>query len=165
MTMTYDPSAARPAEDVAAGILRVTINGAEKLLPVLRIRAEREWKAGLRDVFSRKLPDLEDGKPVGLERLGEFSNLTVDAVLDVVVSYDTTNALGGRDYLEEHALQAELMTVLRLIWAVVFPFTQAPPLTGPAAGAPAPAEPSTESSSTNGPSPAGASIPTDSSGG
>jgi hypothetical protein len=153
----------RTAEDVAGGILRVTIDGNEKILPILRIRAEREWKAGLRQVFSRKLPDIDEDKPVGVERIGEFSNLTVDAILDVVTAYDTTNALGGREYLEDHALQAELTEVLRLIWAVVFPFTKAPPLTGPANGVPAPAESSTGSSSTSGRSPTGASTPTDSS--
>jgi hypothetical protein len=152
-----DGVAKRSAEDVAAGVLRVTIDGHEKILPILRIRAERNWKAGLREVFSRKLPDIDEDKPVGVERIGEFSNLTVDAILDVVTSYDTSNALGGREYLEEHALQSELVDVLRLIWSVVFPFTQAPPLIGPANGVAA--EASTGSSSTNGHSPAGDSTP------
>lgn len=157
-----DGLAKRSAEDVAAGVLRVTIDGGEKILPILRIRAEREWKTGLREVFSRKLPDIDEDKPVGVERIGEFSNLTVDAILDVVTSYDTSGALGGREFLEEHALQSELVEILRLIWSVVFPFTQAPPLTG-AIGVPT--EASTGSSSTNGHSPTGASTPTDSSAG
>jgi hypothetical protein len=158
-----DEVSKRPSEDVAAGVLRVTIDGHEKVLPLLRIRAEREWKAGLREIFSRKLPDIDEDKPVGVERIGEFSNLTVDAILDVVTSYDRGNALGGREFLEEHALQSELLAILRQLWSVVFPFTQAPPLTGPANGAPT--EASTGSSSTNGHSPTGDSIPSDSSGG
>jgi hypothetical protein len=153
----------RPADDVAAGIIRVTIDGQEFALPVLRIKAEREWKAGLREMFGRQLGQ-EDGQPVGLERLGEFSNLAVDTALDLVASYDRSKVFGGREWLEEHAYQRELFMVLREIWAVVFlPLAQAgqqlPALAGGLDTA------STGSSSTNGHSPIGVSTPTDSSAG
>jgi hypothetical protein len=154
----------RPADDVAAGVIRVTIDGQEFVLPVLRIKAEREWKAGLREMFGRQLAG-QDGETVGLERLGEFSNLAVDTALDLVASYDRSGIFGGRDWLEEHAYQAELFAVLREIWAVVFlPLAQAGQQLPALAGGTADGS-SIASSSTNGRSPIGASIPTDSSGG
>ena len=43
------------------------------------------------------------------------------SLLDLVVAYDVTGALGGREWIEEHADPAELRAALQAILGNVFP--------------------------------------------
>jgi hypothetical protein len=144
----------RSAEDVLAGVLRVAVGGQEKLVPTLPIKATREWQAALAAGPGRFHPDnLEDWTPTDAS---EFSSLTLDVILDIVVAYDRTGALGGREWLEEHADPAQLYAAAGQMAEVAFPFADDTKLLLAAlvvrsvVGSPAP-------SSTNGRSPIGAS--------
>jgi hypothetical protein len=110
----------RTDEDVLAGVLRVPVGGVEKIVPTLPIRATREWQA----LLSEKLGGF--GVVMAAEQspatLAAFGSLSLDTILDLVVAYDRTDALGGRDWLEEHADPAQLYGAVRQMAEVVFPF-------------------------------------------
>jgi hypothetical protein len=112
----------RSAEDVLAGVLRIAVGGVEKIVPTLPIRATREWQAALATGPGRFTPhDVNDWSP---EEAASFSSLTVDVILDIVCAYDRTDALGGRDWLEEHADPAQLYTAAGQMAEVAFPFAE-----------------------------------------
>lgn len=113
--------ATRTAEDVLGAILPVTIGGQPRVLPVLPIGACRVWRSGLASAVDQgigkmSLGDLADG--------GEVLNAIGDQVLDLVIAYDTSAALGGREYLESHATDAELYAIFRRMLEVSFPFVR-----------------------------------------
>jgi len=110
----------RSAEDVLAGVLRIAVGGVEKIVPTLPIRATREWQATLAAGPGRFAPD--DADDWSSTDASEFSSLTLDVILDIVCAYDRTSALGGREWLEEHADPAQLYTAAGQMADVAFPF-------------------------------------------
>jgi hypothetical protein len=78
--------------------------------------------------------------------------LAEDTMLELIVAYDRTSALGGREWLEEHAWPRELGPIFTACVEAVFPFDRR--AGGPGGSAVAP---SAGPSSTSGPSPTGAS--------
>jgi len=111
----------RSAEDVLAGTLRIAVGGVVKAVPTLPIKATREWQASLATVapgqFAPK--DLDDWTPGDAT---DFSSLSLDTILNIVTSYDRTGALGGREWLEEHADPRQLFTAAEQMAEVAFPF-------------------------------------------
>jgi hypothetical protein len=101
--------------DTATGSLRITVGGVEMQVPTLKIRAAAEWKASI--YADRPLRSDLSANPGTwtLANITEFEGLATDVLLDLVVSYDKSAALGGREWLEanadpgEIALAAELM--------------------------------------------------------
>jgi hypothetical protein len=112
----------RSPQDVASGVLRITVGGVEKIVPTLPIRATREWQAAIADRPGRFTPgDPDDWTQA---EAADFTALTLDVILDVVTAYDRTNALGGREWLEEHADPAQLYAAASLMAEVAFPFAE-----------------------------------------
>ena len=109
----------RSAEDVLAGVLRIAVGGVEKIVPTLPIRATREWQATLATGPGRFSPD--NANDWTSTDASTFSALTLDVILDLVVAYDRTGALGGREWLEEHADPAQLYTAAGQMADVAFP--------------------------------------------
>jgi len=122
--------ATRSDEDVLAGILRIAVGGVEKLVPTLPAGPTRTWLATLGagpDGFS--VPVSDDDWTTNA--VAEFSGLAIDSVLKMMVAYDRTGALGGREWLEENADPAQLRMGLLQMSEVAFPFaTDVPRLLG-----------------------------------
>ncbi len=135
----------------------VTVGGIERSMPTLSIRDAREWRkrlaAEVAPIASLQI-DAADwaGMPAKLQ-------LAEDTMLELIVAYDRTGALGGREWLEEHAKPRELGPIFTACVEAVFPFERR-------AGVPGgpPAGRSAGPSSTNGRSPTGASTQPPSSG-
>ena len=111
----------RSPEDVLAGVLRIAVGGVEKLVPTLPIRATREWQAQIAAGpagFDAPVSD-EDWTAA---TVSEFTGLTLETILDIVCSYDRTGALGGREWLEDHADPAQLYAAASQMAEVAFPF-------------------------------------------
>lgn len=148
----------RSREDVLAGVLHIAIGGVDKEVPTLALRASRDWLAaaasrvdGFRDIFA------QEESP---ETLAVFASASLDTILDVVVAYDTTSALGGREWLEEHADPSQLYGALRQMGAVALPFVNdVRTLLAVLPGLLRPAVASSSTNSTNGRSSTGASTP------
>ena len=147
----------RSNEDVLAGILRIPVGGVEKQIPTLPIKASREWQSLLADKLGGFGMALASDQ--SLASISAFASLSLDTILDLVVAYDRTGALGGREWLEENADAAQLYAALRSMGEVAFPFVNdvrsllamLPGLLAQAAVG------SNSPSSTNGRSPTGAS--------
>lgn len=148
---------ARTPEDIAAGILRISIGGVEKRVPTLPIRASAEWQEALGAAlggFARSLAADQSA-----DSLVGFLAFTQGALLDAVISYDRTGALGGREWLEENADPAQLYIAFRQMAEVVAPFvTDVRSLLGMLPGLLADVG-SASPNSTSGPSPTGDSTP------
>jgi hypothetical protein len=149
-------------EDRRAGILRFSFGGEERTCPTLKIGASRDW---LKRAAGR-LPVLLDA--LGLDSDTEqsaFVDFSYQTCLELVLEYDASGALGGREWLEEHADPAQLYDALRLMARVAVPFgndlqslvailvTLVPELFERVA----PADGSDSTRSTSSPSPSGAS--------
>lgn len=146
----------RSPEDVLAGVIRVAVGGQEKLLPTLSIRGTREWQAAVAAMPGRFNPADPEAWTTG--EASEFSGLTLDVVLDIIVLYDRASALGGREWLEDHADPAQLYAALAAISEVAFPFADNTRVLLAALVATAVVG-SSPPSSTSGPSPIGTSRP------
>ena len=152
------------AQDTLSGVLRLTFDGEERTVPTLKLRASREWLE--RQV--RKMPLLIDALQGDQGAAGQraFLDFSYETGLDAVIDYDRSGALGGREWLEEHADPSELYEALRAMARVAIPFgddlqtlvallvTINPGLLAPAPPAAASASPrSTSSRSPSGTSP------------
>ena len=144
----------RSPEDVATGVLRVSVGGAVRVMPTLPIKYVPEWAA----VLDAKTPTLID--PVDAsEGFRTIATITLTGLLDLIVAYDRTGALGGREWLEEHADPMELRDAVVAMAGNAFPFGEGAGVVGQmlmdqikrAVAPPIPAK------STNGRSPTGAS--------
>lgn len=136
---------ARSEEDALAGILRLTVGGRERELPVLTIAAARLWKAELVRVLAGQIGEMRFDS---IEDTGAIASAVGDRMLDLVVAYDTGSELGGKEYLEAKATDAEIYLAFRSILEVSFPFVRDLPsavavLQALAASAPSPGPRST----------------------
>jgi len=111
----------RSPEDVLAGVLRIAVGGVEKIVPTLPLRATREWQAAIsKGPEGFTVPVSEDDWTAST--VAAFSGLTLDMILDMVVAYDRTGALGGREWLEENADPAQLYAAAEQMAEVAYPF-------------------------------------------
>lgn len=144
----------RSPEDVLSGILRIAVGGVEKEVPTLSIRATREWQAALAadEAAAVSDDDLTPGDASGI------IDLSLGEILNIVVTYDRSAALGGREWLEEHADPAQLYAAATQMAEVAFPFALSAPALLRALIARSVAA-SRPPRSTNSPSPSGDSTP------
>ena len=113
--------AERSPEDVATGILRVSVGSAVRERPTLKAKYIAEWGS--------LLGASGDGKALGdwtMQDVAGLAGQTVGRLLDLVVAYDRTAALGGREWLEEHADPAELHSALVAMVGNAFPLASDP---------------------------------------
>ncbi len=144
----------RSPEDRLAGILRIAVGGVEKIVPTLSISAVREWQAALAADEAAAVSE-DDLAPDDVARL---IDLSLDAILNIVVSYDQSAALGGRGWLEGHADPEQLYTAAEQMSEVSFPFARNVPMLLRALLARSVAA-SSQPSSTSSDSPSGDSTP------
>ena len=117
----------RSPEDVAAGILRIAIGGTVREMPTLKAKYVGEWA---RTVL---LAD-DQGESVKIKPLEEWTAFDVaqlagpalERVIDLIVAYDRTGALGGRDWLEENADPPQLQEALTSMLGNAFPLADSP---------------------------------------
>jgi len=112
---------ARSEEDVLGAILHVTVGGRERELPVRTIASARAWKAELVKVLAGRIGEMRFDS---IEDTGAIASAVGDQMLDLVVAYDESAALGGREYLEAKATDAEIYLAFRSILEVSFPFVR-----------------------------------------
>ncbi len=110
----------RSSEDVLSGILRINVGGIEKRVPTLPMNASAEWQEALGAQLGGFARNLSGDQSA--DSLMGFAGFTQQAILDAVVGYDRTSALGGREWLEENADPAQLYIAFRQMAEVAFPF-------------------------------------------
>jgi hypothetical protein len=108
-------------EEAATGFLRVTVGGIVKRVPTLKIAAVREWKDEIaRGPSGFVVPATDDDWTAAV--VAEFTGLSIETVLDLVVAYDKTGALGGREWLEQNADPSEVYEAALAMAGNAFPF-------------------------------------------
>lgn len=100
-----------PESHVASGVIHVTVGGQPRSMPTLKIGPfEDEWLPKYVGVVSGIFEGEED------RTVGEWIKVGVSTLLDAIVDYDKTGALGGRDYLRNNADHAELREIAHAIY-------------------------------------------------
>lgn len=126
--MTLEPTPLRPDEQVAGGYLHVTLGGQDFVLPVLPIRANREWIAKLREQMVAVLKVTPD-----LDTIDDFVGLLAgnsEAMMDLLLAYDAIGAefskrsavLPERDWIDTHATDRECYEGMKRVTAAAYPF-------------------------------------------
>lgn len=115
----------RPEADKALGVIRVTFAGEQRMLPTLKIASAREWKSRLLGAVGGNIAEFYvEGQTVGsaIKDLGSLAVIGSDLILDLVLEYDKAGALGGREWMEEHADDSEVYRLLKTMAGVHFPY-------------------------------------------
>ena len=112
--------APRPEYEVlAASPIAVVLAGRERSLPPLSIRANRAWKKQLAETVGQAWVAFGAADDYG-SIVGLMAGLT-DEMLDLLMAYDTSGALGGREWLEDHATDSEVYAAFKQVAAVAYP--------------------------------------------
>lgn len=116
----------RAESDVSSGSIPCRIGGRVRPLPTRKVGPVREWKASLGTALLTGVTgfDFREKPTEAMVDLSRLATIVGDTVLDLVVEYDVTGALGGRDWLEANADDREVYEILRSILAVHFPFVR-----------------------------------------
>jgi hypothetical protein len=109
--------AERSEEDAVTRVLRISVGGVVKTMPTLPIKHIAEWSKML-DALTPSADALGDPS----EGFTTIAKITMSSLLDLIVAYDRTGALGGREWLEENADPAELKTAAEQMAGNAFPF-------------------------------------------
>ena len=118
--MADDVRAPRPEpEALAASPIAVVLGGRERLLPPLSIRRNREWKRALAEAVGEAWVALGEANDFGVIA-GLVAGLT-DEMIDLLIAYDLSGALGGREWIEEHATDSEVYAAMKEVLAVAYP--------------------------------------------
>ena len=99
--------AERSEEDVATGVLRISVGGAVRTVPTLKAKWVPDWLRMLVPAVAGK--GLTEWTQEDVQAL---SSSSVTRMLDLIDVYDRTAALGGRAWLEENADPSELHAAL-----------------------------------------------------
>ena len=167
----------RPEEAIAFGYIPCRFEGETKLLRTRKLASAREWKGKFARSIGGTIAEFNvpgRGGADSIEGIAKLGNLGSDLILDLVLDYDARGDLGGREWLEEHADDREVYTVLRAVLDVHFPFVKdvmgamrelgrimgETPSGPPLPSLPTPDVPSETESSSSGASPNGDSDPT-----
>lgn len=124
-------AARRDATDILAGVIRVTIGGVRREMPVLVAAKSRLWKGELvRAIGSISLPPAGE---FSVQWATEFSQVVADRMAELIVSYDQTRALSGAKtndeaaaWLGDNATDPELFAALMEVLKATFPFVADP---------------------------------------
>lgn len=154
--------AERSAEDVAAGVLRIAIGGTVREVPTLKAKYVGAWAELVlltdQQGHAVKIKPLEEWTAFDVAQL---AGPALDRVIELIVAYDRTGALGGREWLLENADPPQLQDALTAMLGNAFPLADSPEvLAATVMGQVAAA--SSQQRSTSGRSPAGASTRTNS---
>lgn len=93
----------RPAEDILARIVRITLGGKSYVLPVRSIRANREWKETFDERTKRVLEQIRASDDADDTRAALVSALSsqINDLIDLLVSYDSSGILPTREEIED----------------------------------------------------------------
>lgn len=117
----------RSPEEVAGGFIRCRLGTEVRNLPTLKISDERAWKESLAKAVgtaqvSVDWEALKAGGDRAYHALTPMLSLPTDIALEMLVAYDKSGALGGREWLERNADSKQVYDLLVAVGRVVFPF-------------------------------------------
>lgn len=119
---------ARSEADVLAGVVRMSFSGQDYALPVLKIKASREWKTKLANAMGtvQILDADQEGYTADWGAL--VANAASDQMVELIAAYDTTHVFGAdpNDWLENNASDKDLWLAFNEVLKATFPFVDDP---------------------------------------
>jgi hypothetical protein len=112
---------ARSEEEVMSGLLQIAVGGIVKAMPTLKAKYVDEWGRLLAPADGGKVPS-----EWTMADVAGLSGQTAERLLDLIVAYDRTAALGGRDWLAENADPAQLHAAVVQMVGNAFPLAGDP---------------------------------------
>lgn len=106
---------------IVAGVIPAVVGGKAKALRVLTMRESRLWKSSLVSTIGGGLGSMDLSTP---SDAGPLFDAAADKILELVIGYDVDGTLGGREWLETKATDAEVYAVFRRCLDVSFPFVK-----------------------------------------
>ena len=113
------PTLLRPDEEVAGAYISATLGGQARSLPVLSIVRNREWKRQF-DVTIAAIGGA--AKSDDFEEVVRTLSDSIDKMLELLIAYDDSGALGGREWIEKHATDGEVYDLFKKVTDAAFPF-------------------------------------------
>jgi len=102
--------------DYVPAHFRFVHDGEERILPALEGEKLGRWHARYAGDKMAGLDAMMEAAEAGnLPSLLEAHSMTMDAMVDALVAYDATGALGGKEWLEEHLDPRQLLLILHRI--------------------------------------------------
>ena len=114
-----DPTPLRPDEEVAGGYISVTLGAQAKRLPVLPIVRNREWKRQFDAMVAELGMNTESDD---FEEVVRALSDSIEKMLDLLIAYDETGALGGKEWIERHASDGEVYETFKKVKDAAYPF-------------------------------------------
>lgn len=105
--------------EVLAGALDVRFGQRRVTLPILTIAQNETWQAL---VGQRLATDVGGLSYESLANLHRSTGATFDTVVELVLAYDLSNVLGGREVLRTEASNAQVWALFRRLLEASYPF-------------------------------------------
>ena len=113
------PTPLRPDEEVAGRYISATLGGQAKRLPVLTIVRNREWKQHYDAMVAEVGAGAESDE---FEEVVRVLSGSIDKMVDLILAYDETSALGGREWIEANATDKEVYDLFGTLKDAAYPF-------------------------------------------
>jgi hypothetical protein len=114
------PTPLRSDEEVAGGFISATLGGQVRRLPVLPRARNREFQKVYADKVRTTIANA--GKLGDLEDVIEMMSSSIDEMLDIVLFYDESATLGGREWIDAHATDREIYDLFKQVTHAAHPF-------------------------------------------
>lgn len=114
-----DPTPLRPDEEVAGGFISATLGGQAKSLPVLSVARNRKWKQQF-DATAAEIGASAESDD--FEEVVRALSDSIEKMLDLLIAYDDTSSLGGREWIDQHATDREVYELFKKVTDAAFPF-------------------------------------------
>lgn len=114
------PLSERSDEQIASATITVAMGGQVRRLPVLAIDPNEQWTEAFTAAISKQLAGV-----AGIETLADVSaalGRSTDVLIDLLVAYDQSGVLGGREWMRAHATPGEVYEAFKQVTAAAFPF-------------------------------------------
>ncbi len=114
-----DPTPLRPDEEVAGGYISATLGGQAKSLPVLSVAQNRTWKSQFDTTVTQIGASAESDD---FDEIVRALSDSIEKMLDLLIAYDQTSSLGGREWIDQHATDREVYETFKKVTDAAFPF-------------------------------------------
>jgi hypothetical protein len=114
------PTPLRSDEEVAGMFISVTLGGQVKSLPVLPRARNREFQKFYAEKVRTTLKATEE-----LVELDDVINLmanSIDEMMEVLLTYDESAALGGKEWVDRNATDREIYEAFKKVTDAAHPF-------------------------------------------
>lgn len=120
-------------DEGARGVLRIQMGSISREVPVLPVVHARKWVQRAWDIIAEVSQaalaggeSVDTDGPAATENLRTFiramDELSVDRLIDLLVEYDRTNVLGGRDTIEAMASPRQIHRAIEVMRSECLPF-------------------------------------------